>query len=92
MPITEYSHSEGDAVIGGFVYRGSNVPSLQGLYVFGDLSSGKVFALKETSPGVWTRSLLTNTGKTISSFGRDQSGELYLVDIGTGTVFKITSR
>ncbi len=92
MPITEYSHSEGDAVIGGFFYRGSNVPSLQGLYVFGDLSSGKIFTLKETAPGVWTRSLLTNTGKTISSFGRDQSGELYLVDIGTGTVFKITSR
>jgi glucose/arabinose dehydrogenase len=90
MPIAEYSHAEGDAVIGGFVYRGASIPSLQGLYVFGDLDSGKIFTLKETSPNVWTRSLLTVTGKMISSFGRDQAGELYLVDIGSGTVFKIT--
>jgi glucose/arabinose dehydrogenase len=90
MPIAEYSHAEGDAVIGGFVYRGASIPSLQGLYVFGDLDSGKIFTLKETSPNVWTRSLLTVTGKMISSFGRDQAGELYLVDIGSGTAFKIT--
>ncbi|MFI5105049.1 MAG: PQQ-dependent sugar dehydrogenase, partial [Terriglobales bacterium] len=88
LPIAEYSHAEGDAVIGGFVYHGSAVPSLRGLYVFGDLSSGKIFTLQEASPNVWKRALVATTGKTISSFGRDQSGELYLVDIGTGTLFK----
>lgn len=90
LPIIEYSHAEGDAVIGGFVYHGTAIPSLQGLYVFGDLSSGKIFTLKETSPNVFVRTLVTTTGKEISSFGRDQSGELYLVDIATGTVFKLT--
>jgi glucose/arabinose dehydrogenase len=89
LPIAEYSHAEGDAVIGGFVYHGSSVPSLRGLYVFGDLSSGKIFTLQETSPNVWKRALVATTGKTISSFGRDLSGELYLADIGSGTVFKI---
>jgi glucose/arabinose dehydrogenase len=91
LPIAEYDHSEGNAVMGGYVYRGTAVPSLQGMYVFGDFGTGKIFTLQETSPNVWTRTLVATTGKSISSFGRDQNGELYVVDIGTGTVFKIVA-
>jgi len=90
LPIAEYSHSEGNAVIGGFVYRGNSIPSLKGLYVFGDLGTGKIFTLQETSPNVFTRALLMTTGKTISSLGQDQNGELYLVDIVGKSVFKFT--
>lgn len=89
LPIAEYSHSEGDAIIGGFVYHGSAVQGLQGAYIFGDLSTGKIWELVETSPNQWTRTLLAETGLTISSFGQDQNGELYVVDIGGGRVLKI---
>jgi glucose/arabinose dehydrogenase len=92
LPIAEYSHSEGNAVIGGFVYRGSAVPALKGLYVFGDLGTGKIWTLQETSPNMFTRTLVTTTGKTISSFGQDQAGELYLVDYGGGNVFRIVAQ
>jgi glucose/arabinose dehydrogenase len=92
LPIAEYSHAEGNAVMGGYVYRGAAIPSLQGLYVFADFGTGKIFTLQETSPGVWKRTLAVTTGKSISSFGRDQNGELYVVDIGTGTVFKIVAQ
>jgi glucose/arabinose dehydrogenase len=88
LPISEYSHSEGVAVIGGFVYHGSALPFLQGLYVFGDLNTGKIFTLKQNADLTWTRTLLTTTALTISSFGQDQSGELYLIDF-TGNVFKM---
>lgn len=91
LPVAEYSHAEGNAVIGGFVYRGAKLPSLSGLYVFGDFGTGKIFTLQETSPNVFTRSLLMTTGKSISSLGQDQAGELYLVDIGAGSVFKFTA-
>jgi len=91
LPIAEYSHAEGNAVIGGFVYRGANLPSLRGVYVFGDLGTGKIFVLQETSPNMFTRTLLTTTGKTISSFGQDQAGELYLVDIGAGNIFRLAA-
>jgi len=90
LPVAEYSHGEGNAVIGGFVYRGANLPTLRGVYVFGDLGTGKIFALQETSPNTFTRALLMTTGKTISSFGQDQAGELYLVDFGAGSIFKLT--
>ncbi|HMF92237.1 MAG TPA: PQQ-dependent sugar dehydrogenase [Candidatus Angelobacter sp.] len=90
-PIAEYSHAEGNAVIGGFVYRGANLPTLRGIYVFGDLGTGKIFVLQETTPNVFTRTLLMTTGKTISSFGQDQAGELYVVDIGAGNIFKLVA-
>ena len=91
LPIAEYSHSEGNAVIGGYVYHGPSIPTLQNAYVFGDLGTGKIWGLQETSPGNWTRTLLATTAKTISSFGQDQSGELYLVDY-TGSIFKIRAQ
>jgi len=88
LPIAEYDHSEGNAVIGGYVYHGTKIPALQGAYVFGDNGSGKIWELQETSPGTWTRTLLMSSGKTISSFGQDQGGELYVVDL-SGTVSSI---
>jgi len=92
LPIVEYNHSEGNAIIGGYVYHGSNIKGLQGIYVFGDLGTGKIWALQETSPNVWARTLLATTGKMISSFGQDQSGELYLVDYASGSVFRIQAQ
>lgn len=80
MPIFEYDHSGEAGIIGGYVYRGSKITGLQGSYVFGDLSSGHIWALTETSPGNWSRTLLISSGKSITSFGQDQDGELYVLD------------
>lgn len=91
LPIVEYSHSEGNAVIGGSVYHGPSFVTLQGTYVFGDFGTGKIWGLQETSPNTWTRTLLATTGKTLSSFGQDQSGELYAVDY-SGSIFKIRAQ
>ena len=90
LPIAEYDHSVGIAVIGGYVYHGTSVATLQGTYVFGDLN-GKIFGLQETAPNNWTRTLLATTSTQLSSFGQDQSGELYVVDL-SGSVFKIKAQ
>ena len=90
LPIAEYDHSEGSAIIGGFVYRGTAISQLQGSYVFRDFTGGKIWALRETSPGSWTRTQLLSTSLTISSFGQDQTGELYVLDYGNGAVLKLT--
>ena len=88
LPIVEIPHPEGQAVIGGFVYHGTALAGLQGQYIFGDLN-GRIWSLQEAPPGTFTRTLLNDTGLTISSFGQDQNGELYVVDIGNGRVLKV---
>jgi glucose/arabinose dehydrogenase len=89
-PIAEYSHSEGEAVIGGYVYRGAAIPALKGLYVFGDYVSGQMWTLQETQPGVWQRSALLTTGLNISALGRSANNELYVVDY-SGTLYKLVA-
>lgn len=90
LPIAEYSHSEGDAVIGGYVYHGSGIPALGGSYVFGDFGAGKIWRLTQDNSGVWRRVLLLSGAPNMSSFGRDSAGELYVLDYGVGRVLQIT--
>ena len=87
-PILDYGHGEGCAVTGGYRYRGTQVPSLQTVYVFGDFCSGTIWGGIEESPGNWSRVVLAASGLRISSFGEDVDGELYVVDLGGG-VYRI---
>ena len=84
-PIAEYHHSDGGcSVTGGYVYRGGNLKGLQGVYVYGDYCSGLIWALFHTAPDEWTNKLLIESGLKISSFGEDESGEVYVVDHAGG--------
>jgi len=93
LPITDYDHSAagGSSVIGGFVYRGSAIPALVGTYVFGDLSSGHIWGLKQDSTGAWVRTVVLEHNLTVSAFGQDAAGELYLVDYGNGAIFRLVA-
>ena len=91
LPIVEIAHPEAIAVIGGFVYHGTAVAGLQGMYIFGDLS-GKIWTLTESPANTFTRSLLLSPGFSISSFGQDTAGELYVADIDSGRVLKIVAQ
>jgi uncharacterized repeat protein (TIGR01451 family) len=86
-PITEYSHSEGNSITGGFVYRGTQNPAFYGVYFFADFVEGKIFSLQKIGNS-WTRTMELDTGLLISAFGEDEEGELYLVDYG-GKIRKI---
>ena len=87
-PVAEYSHALGNSITGGYVYRGSAIPSLVGRYVFGDFGSGTVFALLPDSAGTLQVTQILSTGTSISSFGQGNDGELYFVNYG-GTLHKI---
>jgi glucose/arabinose dehydrogenase len=93
LPIMEYAHNAagGSAIIGGFVYHGSAVSGLAGDYVFGDLSSGHVWAGAEDMSGNWNQTLVLTHALTVSSFGQDTAGELYLLDYGNGAVLRIVA-
>ncbi len=85
LPVVTYNHGNGDcSVTGGYVYRGEQYPALNGVYVYGDFCSGRIWGLDAASPGAPV--LLLETRSSLSSFGEDEAGELYLTDLGRGTV------
>jgi glucose/arabinose dehydrogenase len=88
-PITEYDHSVGQSITGGFVYRGTANPGLQGYYVFGDYVSGRIWAVLATSPQGTAATLIDDTALNISSFAEGVDGELYAVDHGGGGIYRI---
>ena len=89
LPIIDYDHSEGRSVTGGYVYRGSEISELFGLYVFGDFASSKIWSLEETVTDTWERRELLDSDLGISSFGEDEAGELYVADHRGGKIYKI---
>lgn len=85
IPVTEYSHREGGcSVTGGYVYRGTQFPALDGVYFFGDYCSGFIWALHAGEDGSWQRDQVLQSGLAISSFGEDEAGELYVTDLSGG--------
>lgn len=95
-PISEYSHTEGLSVTGGFVYRGKAIPALTGKYIFADWT-GPIWQLTDSGTKTWTRQKLPISREVgywhIYSFGQDNAGELYvltvLLDSGKGALYKI---
>ena len=78
-PVAAYGRSEGTSVTGGYVYRGNNIPALQGHYLFADFGSGTLWALAPQDDGSFQRRTLLETGRNVASFAEDTAGELYLV-------------
>jgi hypothetical protein len=89
-PIATYGHDVGCSITGGYVYRGADVPDLQGRYLYGDYCSGTVWSLR-VADGAATDVRREQIGLTLlSSFGEDADGELYLVS-QTGTVYRLAA-
>lgn len=90
LPVFFYDHSEGCAVIGGHVYRGQGVPGLWGTYFFGDHCTGRVWSFrwdgKQMTEFVERTTQIGGFIGSISSFGEDAEGELYLVNYFEGKV------
>jgi len=88
LPVAEYDHDKGCSITGGMVYRGSMFPQLQGIYFYGDFCSGRIWGLKQSGEE-WMNKELKNTGLSISTFGEDEAGEIYLADYGKGNIYGI---
>lgn len=92
-PILEYAHPDGISITGGFVYRGTAIPALCGVYVYSDWGSGWVRGLRYDPASrrvTQQRQIVGGAGAGHpSSFGVDEAGEVYVVDLG-GRIFKIT--
>jgi hypothetical protein len=67
----------GCSVTGGYRYRGSKNPNLNGLYLYGDFCTGLIWGAQEDGLGGWNTTALLDTNFLISTFGEDESGEIY---------------
>ncbi len=89
LPVFTYPHPEGFSVTGGYVYRGNQVQGLCGVYLFADYVSGAISGLRVNDGRVSVHKLLLETDYRISSFGQDQSLEIYMTAHKTGKILKI---
>lgn len=91
-PIHQYPRSDGVSITGGFVYRGSSAPLLQGKYIFADYSNGNIWALTFEGNKKTSNQLITNEGGSISAFGEDAKGELYVLDHYSGKIKRFSPK
>ncbi|WP_020473733.1 PQQ-dependent sugar dehydrogenase [Zavarzinella formosa] len=80
-PIWEYHHETGKSITGGYVYRGKQLPELEGHYLYTDYITGRMWALKydETKKRVVANRTLKNNSASIMSYGEDEAGEVYVM-------------
>ncbi|MCI0399269.1 MAG: PQQ-dependent sugar dehydrogenase [Chloroflexi bacterium] len=90
IPVAEYNHAEGGcAITGGYVYRGSQFPILAGNYFFADYCSGVIWSLVRLADNTWVKNRVYDSNYTISSFGEDAAGELYVLDLTSGSIYQL---
>lgn len=90
LPVAEYSLSGAHcSVIGGHVYRGQAFPQMQGVYLFADFCSGFLWSLTRPAGGGWAMTELARTGLNPASLGEDEEGEVYLVDMSGGGLYRL---
>lgn len=77
-PFYAYSHTEGRSITGGYVYRGNQIPAIDGAYLFADYINGNIWAARtDQQPAIV--SLQLESGVNVSSFAQGPDGELYVV-------------
>ena len=94
-PIYEYGREEGQSITGGYVYTGNEISALTGKYVFADFMSGRIWAIPvpdDASEKIKTVYTLGKWPVLTSSFGRDADGNVYVLDLGKGKIFRIKGK
>jgi glucose/arabinose dehydrogenase len=90
-PILQYGHSSGRcSVTGGFRYRGSDYPNLQGYYFYADYCTGEIWGATPDQNGDWLERYQLNAPFNITTFGEDEDGEVYVANYGGGEIYRLT--
>jgi uncharacterized protein (TIGR03437 family) len=89
LPVAEYTHAAGGcSITGGFVYRGAGSPGLRGVYLYGDLCSGRIWGIERQGAN-WSNRQLLASGFSVTTFGQDEAGEIYVANATNGTIHRI---
>lgn len=89
-PVKDHPHTEANSVIGGPVYRGSQLPDLAGSFVYGDYITGTIWSVRKEPDGTTAHRTLVDTDLRIVAFTAATSGDLYVLDYDlTGQIYKL---
>lgn len=94
-PVYEYGRKEGQSLTGGYVYTGTAIAALKDMYVFADFVSGRIWAIQlpESAQGKVDKAYtLGQWPVLISAFGRDNGGNLYAADFGSGKILRLAAK
>ncbi len=91
-PTVEHSHAEARSLTGGLVYHGDTLPDLEGAYVYGDWSTGKIWAVKVVDGRKVWHEEIADTPFNITGFGQTRQGDLVVIDHTTGTFHRLVKR
>ena len=92
LPVAEYPTTRPDcSITGGYVYRGKEFPKLAGIYLYGDFCSGRIRGLRKNGDR-WETTILLEQKISISTFGEDEAGNIYVADYDTGDIYKVVAR
>jgi hypothetical protein len=87
--VTEYPHTLGCSVTGGAVYRGAMFPCMHGVYFYADYCSGRIWGLQRAGD-TFQNMLLYDAPFSITSFGEDEAGGLWITDYSSGRIAQLT--
>lgn len=92
-PVWDYDHGQGQAVIGGVLYRGKALPTLVGKYVVGDYGSSAAWFLTDQGDGTWSPTAITDRGGAANwvAFTEDQDGEIYGLSLTQGAIYQLVA-
>jgi glucose/arabinose dehydrogenase len=93
LPVIEYEHDPGCSVIGGYRYRGTQLPHHYGTYFYGDFCSGRIWGARRDGQGRWVSTeLLSPPEFMVSTFGENERRELFVADYASGTIYRLVTR
>lgn len=90
-PLVAFPRSVANAIMGGYVYRGSEIPELQGRYICADYGNGEEIFSVDIDTGSYEQ-LGSFSSTNIISFGEDKQGEMYILKQGVSTLYKLVTR
>ncbi len=88
-PVIAHGHGEARSITGGFVYRGSRLKEFEGVYIYADYETGKIWGLRYDGAQVTWNEELADTTLDIAGFGEDHAGELYLLTHEGGQIHRL---
>ncbi len=89
LPVAEYGHDLGCAIVGGVVVHDHTMPTIDGRYIFSDDCTGNIWVIDTGGAALRDPTLVLDSGRAISAIAQDSTGAVYMTDLGSGELLRV---